>query len=70
MMDTFVEVGDRVDIYERPYSNEELEGSGLVVNVYDSSANRTGYNRTFQLGAMIPIKTGIKKKDKNPLPPT
>ena len=36
-----------------------------LVNVYNSSTNRTAYNRTIQLGAMIPIKTGIKKKDKD-----
>ncbi len=35
-----------------------------LVNVYNSSTGRTAYNRTFQLGAMIPIKTGVKKKDK------
>ena len=36
-----------------------------LVNVYSSSTNRTSYNRTIQLGAMIPIKTGVKKKDKD-----
>ncbi|MEA1896214.1 MAG: porin family protein [Bacteroidota bacterium] len=41
-----------------------LNYSHGLVNVYNSSANRTAYNRTFQLGAMIPIKTGVKKKDK------
>ncbi len=35
-----------------------------LINVYKESTNRTGYNRTIQLGAMIPIKTGVKKKDK------
>lgn len=47
-----------------------LNYSHGLVNVYNSSVNRTAYNRTIQIGAMIPIKTGIKKKDKNPLPPT
>lgn len=42
-----------------------LNYSHGIVNVYNSSTNRIAYNRTIQLGAMIPIKTGIKKKDKD-----
>jgi len=32
-MTTFVKIGDRVEIFQRPHSQEESEGKGVVVAV-------------------------------------
>ena len=36
-MSTFVKTGDRIEVFQRPYSNEESEGEGTVTEVHKIS---------------------------------
>ena len=42
-MDTFVKAGDRVRVYGKPYSNQEIEGTGKVVLVSRMSDMESAY---------------------------
>ena len=42
-MTTFVNVGDRVDIYQKPYTHEEHEGCGVVHKVHGNSDMESAY---------------------------
>lgn len=42
-MKTFCKVGDRVAIYQRPYTKEELEGEGVVTLIAPQSDTESAF---------------------------